>query len=64
MYEKTIEDLRIELDMYTDYYDMFTCPAEDCSLCMAETCGMESLQEEIDKLEDMIAAYQEGRQEQ
>ena len=64
MYSIALEDLQMELDRYTDYLESFTCPAEDCSLCMAEICGRESLQEEIDRLEDMISVYQEGRQEQ
>ena len=64
MYSIALEDLQTELDRYTDYLESFICPADDCSLCMANICGRESLQEEIEKLEDMISAYQEGRAEQ
>ena len=61
MYSIALEDLQVELNRYTDYLESFVCPAEDCSLCMAETCGKESLAETIETLEDMIAVYQEGR---
>lgn len=58
-YKTEIETCQQDLETYRDYYNDFQCPAIDCSLCMAEVCGLESLADTINCLEDMITGYRE-----
>lgn len=56
--EGQIEDLKEEIETYTEYIENFQCPACDCFDCYTD-CGIESLQASIDHAESTIEEYTE-----
>ena len=58
-----IEGLEEDLYEIQDNYNNYICEAEDCSLCMCETCPREYFSDRIDEISEAIYTAQEAIEE-